>query len=580
MIRASILVFLAASTVGATAQAPQGGTMPGPPRRDTPTAETPPPAGTIRGRVVALDTGRPLNRAQVRLTGPQPRMVTVTQTNADGRFEVAALVPGRYGVNASKPGYVALSYGQQRPFEGGRAIVLGESQTVDQIDFALPRGSVITGRLTDEYGDPVAGVTVQALRYQYRPNGQRHLATGSTGGDAWLNGVTNDLGEFRIFGLLPGSYVVSARETTVSIVMPGAAGPDSFVSNPRQVTTYYPGTDRMAEAQTITLGLMQEASASFSIAGARSATVSGVVRDSQGRPASGGQIRMRPAVAEAGPGAGGPILSSGRFVVPNVDPGEYVLEIRLTGTAVASGPRPTLEFAFVPITVGSDDITGFIVTTSPGVPVSGRVIFDGTAPPPRAGTVRISATPEEDARNVISFSGPEGSAIDESGRIHIPSVAGRILFRTSPLPDPWMLKSATLNGTDITNTPLDTTGVRSVTDLEIVITDQQGRLIGYAKNGRGETMTDFRVVTYPYNPAAGDVPIRYMHNTQPDQTGRFQIGRMPAGEYIAAAIQGVVLGQEWNPSLRKRIEESGKRFTIKHGETLEIELPFLQGEDQ
>ena len=79
---------------------------------------------------------------------------------------------------------------------------------MDRIDFSLPRGGVIAGRITDELGEPMAGVRMTALRYRYLPSGERQLIPFNPGG--MFNIVTNDLGEFRIFGLMPGAYVVSA----------------------------------------------------------------------------------------------------------------------------------------------------------------------------------------------------------------------------------------------------------------------------------------------------------------------------------------------------------------------------------
>ena len=115
---------------------------------------------------------------------------------------------GRYTITVTRNGYVSLQFGQQRPFEPGRPLDLGDGQLLERIDFALPRGSVIAGRITDELGEPMAGVHVQAMRYQYLPNGQRQLV--SAGASNPFCHVTNDLGEFRVYGLMPGTYVLSA----------------------------------------------------------------------------------------------------------------------------------------------------------------------------------------------------------------------------------------------------------------------------------------------------------------------------------------------------------------------------------
>ena len=177
-------------------------------------------------------------------------------TDAEGRFEVADLPAGRYFLMVGRNGYVSLQFGQQRPFEPGRPLVITDGQVIDRIDFALPRGSVISGRVTDELGEPVAGVRMQAMRYRYLPGGERQLVSANIGGS--FNMVTNDLGEFRVFGLMPGSYVVSANPDDGGMmslgggVMPGnlsAGDAEGFA------TTYYPGTLNPEQAESINLGI-------------------------------------------------------------------------------------------------------------------------------------------------------------------------------------------------------------------------------------------------------------------------------------------------------------------------------------
>src|SRR6266550_186722 len=158
----------------------------------------PAPKGTAKlgGRVMAGDTGNPLRRAQVRLTAPEIRVNRVATSDNNGRYEFADLAPGQYRLQISKAGYVTLEYGQARPFEAGKSLDLADSQALDKIDFSLPRGSVIAGRLTDEFGDPIADATVQAMRYQFT-NGQRQLVA------AGRQATTDDIGQYRIFGLMP-----------------------------------------------------------------------------------------------------------------------------------------------------------------------------------------------------------------------------------------------------------------------------------------------------------------------------------------------------------------------------------------
>src|SRR3954466_10885754 len=133
-------------------------------------------AGTavIRGRVVAADTGQPLRKAQVRIFAPELRENRLATADTDGKFEFKEVKAGRYNVSASKGSYVALQYGQTRPFEPGKPLEIIAGQTLDKVDFVLPHGAIVTGRLVDEFGDPLPDAMVSAQRYQ-NFNGQKRL---------------------------------------------------------------------------------------------------------------------------------------------------------------------------------------------------------------------------------------------------------------------------------------------------------------------------------------------------------------------------------------------------------------------
>ena len=141
-----------------------------------PRDNVPAPTGTARisGRVVAADTGSPIRRAQININSREAQFNRSVTTDSEGRYELASLPAGRYRLFVDKAGYVALEYGQARPFEAGKPLDIADGQALEKIDFSLPRGSAITGRITDEFGDPITDVQVQALRYQFL-NGERQL---------------------------------------------------------------------------------------------------------------------------------------------------------------------------------------------------------------------------------------------------------------------------------------------------------------------------------------------------------------------------------------------------------------------
>src|SRR5438270_2042470 len=247
--------------------------MPGMPPRD-PTQPAKTGTATLRGHVVAADTGQPLRKAQVRIFAPELRENRLTSTDADGKYEFKEVLAGRYTINASKGSYVQLQYGQQRPFEPGKPLEILDGQLVEKVDFSLPRGGIVTGRVIDEFGEPLPDAMVSMQRYQ-NMGGQRRLVP------AGRTSMTNDVGEFRLYAIPPGQYFLSA-----TLRNPGMMGDNDDRSG--YAATYFPGTTNIAEAQRLTIGIGQAMSdMNMALMPTRTARIIGTALDSQGRPLMG-----------------------------------------------------------------------------------------------------------------------------------------------------------------------------------------------------------------------------------------------------------------------------------------------------
>ena len=545
--------------------------MPGPP---VPRAQVPPrdnsavPTGTarIRGQIVSADTGTPLRRATVRIAAGELRINRSVNTDAEGRYELAELPAGRYNIYVSRSGFVSLQFGQRRPFESGRPLDVGEAQTVEKIDFALPRGGVIAGRITDELGEPIAGIRMQAMRHQYLPNGQRQLVPGGAG---FFNVVSNDLGEFRLYGLMPGAYIISGSSSDTMVMMPGAGAAASDYEG--HGTTYHPGTLNADEAQAVTVGLAEEAHASFAMVAAKMTKISGIVRSSSGKPVSNMTLGLRTRSGfgfsmRSGPGMG----PDGSFSIGNLPPGDHWLEVV---------PRAgTDEGASVAVTADGSDITGLVITTSPGATISGQVVFEGTSGPR---PTRIMVTPADPfgSSTMRVFDSTQGT-IDQNGQFEIKGVFGRVLFAAAgegfnPPPPGWSVKSVTFNGASITEAPLDISAVGSATGVEILLTNRQTTLSGTVKSAQGAA-ADYTVVIFPETPRPAAVNGRYVRVARPDQQGRFETKGLPPGDYFAVAVESLEQGGQWDPAFRKQVEPSAKRFRLTEGLSSTIELTLTQ----
>ena len=273
-----------------------------------------PLTSNIRGRVTTADTGAPIRGAEVRLSmdGRFSRLVT---SDGEGRYELRNLPAGAYKLIVSKTGFITLEFGQRRPFESAATITIAEGQTATG-NVALLRGGAIFGRVLDQFGDPSVGTRVQVLRLRAEGGDRRLLPVGA--GDQ-----TDDTGAFRLYGLPPGEYYVSA-----------STGPIDAVK--RDPPVYYPGTMTFAEATPITLAAGAEASADFQIGEvARAATVSGLVLNSSGGRASGAMVNLSPNMMSGTPGAQSMVMlhadaaPDGSFSIQNVPPGPYTLTAQL-----------------------------------------------------------------------------------------------------------------------------------------------------------------------------------------------------------------------------------------------------------
>src|SRR5207237_3039911 len=166
----------------------------------------------MTGRVLAADNGRPVKRARVFVTAAELPGGRGVLTDDQGVFDLTELPAGRYTLTVSKSGFVSLSYGQRRPLQAGTPLQLGDGQQLKGIPFQLPRGSVIGGRVLDEDGEAMPGVMVRVMRYQYLQGARRLTPAGG--------GQTDDKGQYRVWGLMPGDYYV------IAVARGAAFGPD------------------------------------------------------------------------------------------------------------------------------------------------------------------------------------------------------------------------------------------------------------------------------------------------------------------------------------------------------------------
>ena len=555
--------------------------------------------GRIKGRLIAADTGNPVRRGQVRLSGPDVMPKSVTTDN-DGRFEFKDLPAGAFTINASKSGYVAVNFGQKRPFEPGRPVELIDGQSVDNADITLPKGSVISGRIMDEFGEPVADTQVSAMRSTWS-NGKRRLQpSGRTA-------TTNDLGQYRLYGLPPGDYYVSAtlrgdrmQEMVVTEMAAMAVRTASTVAAgaPEGPTagyapTYFPGTPNGNEAQKLTVAVGQDAqNTDFGLFPVRLVRVRGSVISSEGRPAEGVTVTAAPRNAnESGPLFLGTATartdSNGNFTLTGVAPGDYTLNTRTTQIFTSGGDGNAMTFTMmrseigggaagggqesgsVPLSVSGEDMSNVIIVTTKGATATGRVVYEGGSKPTTS-SIRISAAATDQDGPMALVSG--SSSVTPEGTFEIKGLSGPRIFRVSNIPPGWVLKAVKVNGTDITDNGIDIKSAEAISGVEVILTSKVTEVKGSVKAGNDPAL-DYTVVIFSDEPEKWRAPTsRHIATGRPNQQGQFVVKNLPAGSYYAIALEYIPQG-EWNdPEILERLKSKATTFSVTEGEVKTLDL--------
>jgi protocatechuate 3,4-dioxygenase beta subunit len=564
--------------------------------------------GRIRGRIVSSDSGGPVRRAQVRATGPEIAAKTA-MTDAEGRYEFKDLPAGRYNLTVSKAGYVQVSFGQLRPFESGKPIELADAQVLDRADISMPRGSVIAGRILDEFGDPVADSVVSAMRSSWS-NGRRRLqATGRTA-------QTNDLGQYRIYGLPPGDYYVSAtlrsggaEMAAIEMAMAASAaagagagsagwvggGPSGSSPASGYAPTYFPGTTSGSDAQKLTIAVGQEAQGTdFALLPVRLARITGTVIGSDGKPAEGTMVNATPRVLDNA----GMIIpatartdKNGNFTLNSLAPGDYNLQTRgmqimtsgggdnmvFTARVTMGGPDGgESEFGSVPVSVAGEDVSSVVIVTSKGATAQGHLTFEGGTKPTTATQVRIIATPVDNEGPMMMGPGGMGT-VKEDGSFELKGMAGTRLIRAAGLPPGWVLKGVRVNGAELTDTGVEFKPGEAVSGLEVVVTQKTTEVSGTVKTASGDPAKDYTLVVFSDQPQLWTVPSsRHVTGIRPDQEGRFQLKNMPPGGYYAIALEYIPQGEWGDPDVLDRLKAQATRFSLTEGATKSLDLKLQQ----
>ncbi len=396
----------------------------------------------IAGVVLTDDAAaQPVRRAIVTVSGSALATSRSAITDDAGKFAISQLPPGRFSIGVKKAAYIPGAYGAMRPGRPGTALPLTAGQRAD-VTLKIARAAVLAGTIRDQQGETVPGVQISALKIPGSGDITNLFGTGDSV-------ATDDRGAYRIFGLLPGEYVIAAvprvtgsgeignrsaadmDATLLALQQRAGRGGNALPGSPANrptpppppsshgyAPTYFPGGTTFSGSTRIRLGPGDERTGmDFVVAPVRTTTIEGAVTGAGDSPTA-----VQLAIQIDGPRVTGlfssfPVLSqrpdaTNQFKYTNVAPGHYKIMARLArneppppgGRAGVSGGSTTVTrppnapdtlYAIAEVDVAGTDVSGVILSLQPGANVSGRLVFnsDSRKPPEDLGRIRVTISP-------------------------------------------------------------------------------------------------------------------------------------------------------------------------------------------
>jgi hypothetical protein len=534
------------------------------------------PLAKIQGIVLKAGSNDALSKATVRLERSDSAATPhVTTTGADGRFFFPEIEPGEYRLIATRDGYVQSEYGQRGTNGPGLPIALGAGRQLADVQIALGATGAIYGRVYDPAGKPLANAIVEASAASYQ-SGRRALTLVQTT-------RTNDLGEYRLFWLTPGSYYISALPESAERLRgmdarllagqfavqgplnpglrtslmdhPGATGPFAPI--------YFPGATDERLASPIELRAGEDVGGiEITMTPGQTRRVRGIVVNSvNGAPVQGVELlrvtnpnpsnrRMYELVD----------FEKGTFDIREALPGSYFL----VATAGRLRGRVSIE-------VGDADIEDVVVTVGPGFDVPAQIRFEGSARTPGLSNFEVTLTPDPTVTGVAELQARPLS----DGSLTLQNVMAGTYRVSVAIPEAFensYVKTIRLGDVDVLNAGLNLTKPPEGR-IEIILGSNAGAVEGRALEEQQQPSSNVTVVLVP-DPARRSRPDLYKA-VQSDVAGRFRFERLPPGDYKVFAWEDVVAGAWQNAEFMSRYEDLGRPVRIQEGGKESLDMSVI-----
>ena len=508
--------------------------------------------GSLEGTVVKEPSGEGLRKALVEVIGQsQEESGNYTATSdQDGHFKVSSIRPGRYRIFVERTGYVEVDKKLRRS-QGLVIDIQGGQELKDQTLHMLP-AAIITGRVLDEDGDPMPSVDVTILR-------KRRVSFDPTG-----SAQTNDLGEYRIGGLLAGKYYVTASpQPNFESLVPPQKNPDDPLPTPPDmayVTTFYPNVTDRSQAQPVELHPGDELPVQFSLTRRHTARIRGTVTHLAPGTKAAVILRSKDArptfnMAE--------VDKDGKFELLHVAPGSYVISAATIEGDTPQSARQDLEITDANV----DDLH---LALLPGATIRGRVHMSGEPSKLNASTtVMLRSLENDDASDGVSFAingmsgSPNLAKIKPDGSFELKNVPQGVyelgVFNSAENASDSFVESMVVGTNDVTESGLSISTGTVAVDLTVI--SGAGTIDGNVTNDKNEPVANAAVVALP-EAKFRKQQSRYQ-KVETDQNGRFAIRGLRPGNYTLLALENLEEDDYFDPDFQKTYEGRGTAVKVE-----------------
>jgi hypothetical protein len=338
--------------------------------------------------------------------------------------------------------------------------------------------------------------------------------------------------------------------------------------------TYFPGVVIGSEARRVTLKVGQEVPAiDFSLVPGRAAKITGQALDSQGRPFA--RVSLTDEVkglgfSSFGSGPDVSVSPDGSFTGLNVPPGEYKLIASRQATE-EGGP----EAALTTVNVEGNDIENIMLVGSSGGTVSGRIVMEEGSAPPKMSAVSVQVVEpyrgQPSATLLGTFKDFGFSRVKEDGTWAVSHVFGRARMQVT-VPDGWMVKSITRDGRDVADGSLQLASGEELSGIDVLLTSRVTKIEGQLLDERNQPIRDATILVFPSDADKWFENSKTIRAARLDQQGRWQAKGLPAGEYLAIALDYVEDGAWNDPDYLESLRRDAKKVTLADGASETVAL--------